>query len=38
MALKFTGVELQLLTGPEEYPMIENFMRGGISTYHAEGE
>jgi hypothetical protein len=32
MALKYTGVELQLLTGPDKYLMIENSMRGGISN------
>jgi len=38
-ALKFTGVELDLITNPDAYLMIENNMRGGIATIshrHAE--
>jgi len=38
-ALKFTGVELDLITEPDAYLMIENNMRGGIATIshrHAE--
>jgi len=31
-ALKFTGVELDLITDPDAYLMIENNMRGGIAT------
>jgi len=31
-ALKFTGVELALITDPDAYLMIENNMRGGIAT------
>jgi len=31
-ALKFTGVELYLITNPDAYLMIENNMRGGIAT------
>jgi hypothetical protein len=31
-ALKHTGVELQLLTDPDAYLMIENSMRGGIAV------
>ena len=32
MALKHTGVELDLITDPEAYLMLENSIRGGIST------
>ena len=32
LALKYTGVELELLTSPEEYLMLEGSVRGGIST------
>ena len=32
MALKHTKVELELLTDPEAYLMIENYLRGGIAT------
>ncbi len=32
MALKYTKVELDLLTGPEEYLLLESGMRGGVST------
>ena len=32
MALKCTGVELELLTDPEQYLMVEGAIRGGIST------
>jgi len=32
MALKHTGVELELLTDPEQYLMVEGAIRGGIST------
>ena len=32
MALKHTGVELDLITDPAAYLMIENSMRGGIAT------
>jgi len=38
-ALKFTGVELDLITDPDAYLMIENNMRGAIATIshrHAE--
>jgi len=38
-ALKFTGVELDLITDPNAYLMIENNMRDGIATIshrHAE--
>jgi len=31
-ALKFTGVELDLITDPDAYLIIENNMRGGIAT------
>jgi len=31
-ALKFTCVELDLITDPDAYLMIENNMRGGIAT------
>jgi len=31
-ALKFTGVELDLITDPDAYLMIENNMRGVIAT------
>jgi len=31
-ALKFTGVELDLITDPDAYLMIENNMRSGIAT------
>jgi len=31
-ALKFTGVELDLITDPDAYLMIENNMRGGIAA------
>jgi len=31
-ALKFTRVELDLITDPDAYLMIENNMRGGIAT------
>ena len=32
IALKHTGIELDLITDPEAYLMIENSIRGGIST------
>ena len=32
MALKCTGVELELLTDPDQYLMVEGAIRGGIST------
>ena len=32
MALKHTGVELDLITDPEIFLMLENSIRGGIST------
>jgi len=32
LALKFTGVELDLVTDPDAYLTIENNMRGGIAT------
>jgi len=32
MALQHTGVELELITDPDAYLMIENNMRGGIAT------
>ena len=32
MALKHTGVQLELLTDPDAYLMLENSMRGGIAT------
>jgi len=32
MALKHTGIELDLITDPEMYLMLENSIRGGIST------
>jgi len=32
MALKHTGIELDLITDPEAYLMLENSIRGGIST------
>jgi len=32
LALKFTGVELDLITDPDAYLMIENNMCGGIAT------
>jgi len=32
MGLKHTQVELDLITNPEIYQMIENSIRGGIST------
>jgi len=38
-ALKFTGIELDLIIDPDAYLMIENNMRGGIATIshrHAE--
>jgi len=38
-ALKFTGVELDLITDPDAYLMIENNMRGGIATiFHRHAE
>jgi len=32
MVLKHTGIELDLITDPEMYLMLENSIRGGIST------
>ena len=32
MALKHTGIKLDLLTDPDAYLMIENSMRGGVAT------
>ena len=32
MALKYTGVKLDLITDPDAYLMLENSLRGGIAT------